>query len=177
MNENFRNLENTSDVEEISQQDLGNIFQHELLREIFPDERILTNWIPYECLTSNIQFICNERCTIFGTNVKKIENADQSLLTFGHYCRLPSTLYYSIDVYGQNISVLPDHIIAHLKTLKLSSHNELTLALSYHDTVLNKYICDKITENFGFESSYEEKQYCTNGYIGNLCQDILRKQV
>lgn len=168
MIQNLSGKDMPTDIEKISQQDLEMIFQEESLTEIFPRNMILCNWIPYECSTSNIPFICNERCTIFGTNMKRNANKKQSLLTFRHYSRLPFALYYGIDVYGENISALSDHVMAHLKTVKQFQHDEVTLAICYHDNLLNKPLCNHVTKHLGFDFIYADQQYCAAGYIEDL---------
>lgn len=161
-------------VEDVSRDELQRVFNSKTLsRHLFPDNRLVIDWVPFQLFNSNIQHIFTERCSVFGTNIKEgTSNLEDSLITFGNFIniKLKLTITYQLDVYGTNMKALHGHIIAHLKQLDKLLGEQLLLQLFLHGNV-KKNDFDEITTRLGFvekEDFFEKQLFCTDTVLDHV---------
>lgn len=152
-------------TKQLNNVDLENIMSDDVMRQrLFPDDRLVVDWVPFRPVISNVSQILTERCRCIGTNVDTTESNNNTgcdnkpLLTFGNSANCKNGLLYRLDIYGDGYCHIEKHLsrtIDHIAELK------------HYDTILQLFCYegadkDHVMNKFGFcrLPFYETKQYC-----------------
>lgn len=153
-------------VRAVSKPDMSRIFENAHMRtKLFPDNRLVIDWVAYKPMKSNIPYIYTERCSVFGSNVDDVtySGGKNPLITFASYVVLDSVIMYNFDIYGSDAEALYYHLIAHLKILKNIKlpHDILQLELFCYDNITREH-CDNSVKRLGFKhfNLFRKRQYC-----------------
>lgn len=155
-------------TKQLNNADLENMISHDELRQrLFPDERLVVDWVPFRPIISNVSQILTDRCRCIGTNVDIEEtnnntDADRKpLLTFGNFANCTNGLLYRLDIYGDGYCHIEDHISRTVDRIaELKHYNTIVQLFCYQGADIDT--CDYIMKKFGFcrLPFYETKQYC-----------------
>ncbi|KAL3854206.1 hypothetical protein ACJMK2_013484 [Sinanodonta woodiana] len=91
-------------------------FDTEVIRKhLFPEDRIVINWIPYRLLPSNLSLLECEN-TVCASDVQVCNRIVSGLLSIATFYTIRRPRYaYSLDLYGSDISSVRYHLLYHLK--------------------------------------------------------------
>ncbi|KAK3595357.1 hypothetical protein CHS0354_008780, partial [Potamilus streckersoni] len=90
-------------------------FDTDVIRKyLFPEERIIVNWVPYRLLPSNIALL-DEKNTVCVSDVKVSDRIVSGLLSIGTFYTVRQPRYaYTLDIYGTNGNRVRYHLLFHL---------------------------------------------------------------
>ncbi|KAL3854096.1 hypothetical protein ACJMK2_013375 [Sinanodonta woodiana] len=95
---------------------VANYFDTEAVRKyLFPEDRIVINWIPYRLLPSNLALPeCNN--TVCASDVQVCNRMVSGLLSIATFYTIRRPRYAcTLDLYGSDVSSVRYHLIYHLK--------------------------------------------------------------
>lgn len=92
---------------------LRSIFgQKRVCQHLFPEDRVVVDWMPYRPMESNAELIMTKRTTAIMSG----NSVDTLLLTFGNFFHAPVGCVYNIEVYGLT-DRSEDHLVEHFKNI------------------------------------------------------------
>ncbi|KAL3854204.1 hypothetical protein ACJMK2_013482 [Sinanodonta woodiana] len=91
-------------------------FDTEVVRKyLFPEDRIVINWIPYRLLPSNLALLECEN-TVCVSDVQVCNRMVSGLLSIATFYTIRRPRYaYTLDLYGSDVSSVRHHLLYHLK--------------------------------------------------------------
>ena len=108
----IRRNQDSDPVNDINASQLGKILNHkELCKCLFPENRVVVDFVPYRLMTENADLIKTERTTIYLS--RGDGRAEKALLTFGTLYYVSIGVVYNMEIYGCLIN-LATHIREHV---------------------------------------------------------------
>ncbi|XP_052076818.1 histidine N-acetyltransferase-like [Mytilus californianus] len=128
--------------------ELGDILTNQQVScHLFPESRVIVDWVPYRLIKSNAFLIKTIRTTVIGSN---LENGTR-ILTFGNYFNTTAGLVCNIEVYGCIGETLAEHLYLHLR--ELISHEisgKVIIRCFYRQETKSNFIT-KLMNRFGLD--------------------------
>ncbi|XP_067664206.1 uncharacterized protein [Haliotis asinina] len=114
-------------LEEVNSSTMMALFEDEKTRDtLFPEGKILIDWVPLRLYTSNMKYIM----TVDTLALRSISgNSEASLLTVGTPTECHLGLRYIVDVFGSDVTVLRHHVTRHLEHLKALTQKDVVFEI------------------------------------------------
>lgn len=132
----------------IDESELADILTNQqLCCHLFPEGRVIVDWVPYRLIKSNASLIKTIRTTVIGSNLKN----DTRILTFANYFNALAGLVCNIEVYGRVGETLAEHIYLQLRELisKVMTGNVIIRCFFQQET--NSNFITSLMNRFGFD--------------------------
>lgn len=151
---------NLTTAKSIDEEGLGEILSNQALhRELFPEGRLIVDWVPYRPMKSNANLIKTARTSMV---VSDLGNSKKCVLTFGNYFMAAIGLVCNLDVYGHADFILKDHILLQIKHILPHAKSKKVIIRCFGPENTNWDFVYSLMKDFGF---HEEEIFGT----GLLC--------
>lgn len=128
---------------------------NDLCADLFPDNRIVVDWVPYRVTSSNISPMMEQGRVFYCDGIGEVDKQSRESVLFSIGTNFKPRLQnnaYSIDVYGARVKNLEKHLAVHLKTIADSSSEEINVILFTPSVISNEQL-DKAFKTFGLQRS------------------------
>ncbi|XP_041368663.1 histidine N-acetyltransferase-like [Gigantopelta aegis] len=136
-------------------------------KHLFPNKRFLTDWVPFRLLSSNIDDIIKPDTLMLATSGHDRPNNDvisTFLTTSSHFpCKIG--LAYNVNVFGDDVTELPQHILMHLENMRqISSDPEVVISLfvvtpeNIVRADIDRYLCDTNISRYRDAEQFTKKR-------------------
>ncbi|XP_046557818.1 histidine N-acetyltransferase-like [Haliotis rubra] len=100
-------------LQQMTSEDLLDLFASEgSSKSLFPANKIVIDWIPLRFLPSNMKYILEPEALCLRS---KGSNGETTLLTFGTPSNCELGVRYSMDIFGDDVTDFPYHVIRHMR--------------------------------------------------------------
>ncbi|VDI46700.1 Hypothetical predicted protein [Mytilus galloprovincialis] len=132
----------------IDESELANILTNQqVCCHLFPEGRVIVDWVPYRLIKSNASLIKTIRTTVIGSNLKN----DTRILTFANYFNALAGLICNIEVYGRVGETLAEHIYLHLRELISKVITGKVIIRCFFQQETNSNFITSLMNRFGFD--------------------------
>lgn len=128
----------------LNQNDLiQTIKDQDLYSQMFKDNRLIIDTVPYRLMESNIPLILMERTKAVASY---LDNNKKSIITFGSYFKLSNgELFCNLDIYGEVGKALAHHIYIHIQHFVEHITDIFTIEVRCHES--SPFIDKAMSEN------------------------------
>ena len=138
-------------VKRLEKNDLEEIFDSEsLLPTLFPDDMLVTFWVPFRIMKENIDHILAVKGIAFGSNISKETEASRAMLSIGHPYRCDLGYCYVLDMYGTNAENVYGHMVSHFSNAVTTCTEECLLFEVYPEPEIRHEV-EHVMLSFGFK--------------------------
>lgn len=133
-------------IDDVNFEYLEHIVNSETLRKyLFPGNKILLDYIPYECCSENITLLCG-RNTNFHSSLRTTLSGVSGLLSAGSsfICSRPPESY-TIDIFGHDHSDLEQHVLFHLRNAFTRTKGDFCLQIFVERGYMSEKLCNLLT--------------------------------
>ncbi|XP_069121112.1 probable N-acetyltransferase 16 [Argopecten irradians] len=128
---------------------------------LFPQGRIIVDWVPYRLLASNVDHFFNDFCHIVGSGDWNSDRIECMTVALGS--PVAKGISYIVEMYGTfTEETFSDHIVQHLKKCFTLNTEHINFSLHYETGKHNPDIITKIMHQFNMKKS---DTYCTTMYV------------
>ncbi|XP_060075967.1 histidine N-acetyltransferase-like [Ylistrum balloti] len=122
--------------------------------KLFPQRRIIVDWVPYRLLATNVDHFFNEFCHILGSDLKdgKSEGLECISLAVGY--SVPNGIRYNVELYGNfTEEILSIHMAEHLGKCSTFGKENINLLLHYEHGTHDADVLTQTMHQFGMNVS------------------------
>lgn len=141
--------------------ELGHLLDDKTLGKVlFPEGKIIVDWVPYRPMKSNADLMMTER------TMAVFSRMDSPLLTIGNYYIAPAGFIYNMDIFG-NVCNIQEHFYRHLafaiERAKISKCDKIYFRCIISEKFKNDFDdFDDVTGIFGLrKTEITGSLYCT----------------
>ncbi|OWF37433.1 histidine N-acetyltransferase-like [Mizuhopecten yessoensis] len=121
---------------------------------LFPQGRIIADWVPYRLLATNVDYFFNDFCLILGSDCKNGESVRLELMTLAVSYTVPNGIRYNIEIYGSLTEQLFScHMAEHLRKCSTFEHENINFVIHYEQGRHDLDIITKTMQQFGMTAS------------------------
>ena len=146
--------------------DLKEVFSsNATCKRVFPEGKMVAEWMPFRSLASNIDMIIKPHTTILASRDagRSQDDVIYTCLTHGSYFRCKIGLAYSLDVFGDDVTKLRNHILTHFKCIGKQVEDEnddvslcIFTPLNIERSDIDRMIADTDLPKYGDEQMYQK---------------------
>lgn len=144
----------------IDESELGDILTNQqVCCHLFPEGRVIVDWVPYRLIKSNASLIKTIRTTVIGSNLKN----GTRILTFANYFNTLAGLVCNIEVYGYIGETLAEHLYLHLRELISKVISGKVIIRCFFRQETNSNLITNLMKRFGLDITeiWGTKLVCT----------------
>ena len=115
---------------------------------IFPNDRIIVNWVPYKLLSSNIPYFSHTGAvTRIVTNALSDIGECKGLMSISTLFKCRNQKFACIlDIYGTDSKCIKDHLLVHFRHVHATTDNETSLSIFTAPTIDTNYVMQIVKE-------------------------------
>ena len=138
-------------VKRLERNDLEEMFNSKSLRQgLFPDDILVTFWVPFRIMKENIDHILAVKGIAFGSNISKETEASRAMLSIGHPYRCDLGHCYVLDMYGTNTENVYGHMVSHVSNALMKCTEDCLLFEVYPEPKIRHEI-EHVMLSLGFK--------------------------
>ncbi|XP_069121110.1 histidine N-acetyltransferase-like [Argopecten irradians] len=119
---------------------------------LFPQGRIIVDWVPYRLLASNVDHFFNDFCHILGSGDGNSDRIECMTVAVGYTA--PKGIRYIVEMYGTfTEETFSDHIVQHLKRCSTLDTEHINFSLHYETGKHNPDTITKTMHQFNMNKS------------------------
>lgn len=132
---------------------------------LFPDDRIIVEFIPFKPVLSNVPLLRGpEGFTEVFSDVRTEESQWKGLLSFGTMYKIRAVSYkYAIDIYGSDIKSFERHVQRHMLRMHENAEGTIAIAL-YLDDCFPSEMVDTVLQRYDGVKTINPDPACRSGY-------------
>ncbi|OWF37432.1 N-acetyltransferase 16 [Mizuhopecten yessoensis] len=121
---------------------------------LFPQGRIIADWVPYRLLAINVDHFFNDFCLILGSDCKDGDSVRLELMTLAVSYTVPNGIRYTIEIYGSlTEQMFSDHMAEHLRKCSTFDRDNINLLIHHEQGRHDPDIITKTMQQFGMTAS------------------------
>ncbi|XP_033730098.1 uncharacterized protein LOC117319389 [Pecten maximus] len=121
---------------------------------LFPQGRIIVDWVPYRLVASNVDHFFNEFCHILGSECKDGDSGSFECITLAVGYIVPNGIRYNVEIYGNfTEETLSLHMAEHLRNCSTFEYEDINLLVYSEPGSHDASMITKTMQQFGMSKS------------------------
>ncbi|XP_033730111.1 histidine N-acetyltransferase-like [Pecten maximus] len=121
---------------------------------LFPQGRIIVDWVPYRLLASNVDHFFNKFCHILGSESKDGNAGTFEYITLAVSYIVPNGIRYNVEIYGNfTEETFSLHMSEHLRNCSTLEYENINFLVHYESGSHDASMITKTMQQFGMSES------------------------